>query len=184
MAKKAHGPSAGSTAGSTPATVALMRAGIKFEVRGYEHDARDTDFGGEAARKLGVAPERVFKTLLAEVDGALTVAVLPVTGMLDLKALAQARGGKRANMADPAVAEKKTGYVVGGISPIGQRTKLPVVIDESAERFETVLVSGGRRGVDIELAPQDLLLATRGEWGAVATLAAFRPDSRHPRNSC
>lgn len=146
--------------GATPAMLALRKLGVPFEVRSYRHDPSETDFGGEAARELGVAPERVFKTLLAEVDGVLTVAIVPVTGMLDLKALAAARGGKRAQMADPVVAEKKTGYVVGGISPLGQRTALPTVLDASALEVDTVLVSGGRRGLDIELRGEDLARAT------------------------
>lgn len=147
-------------AASTPATIALARAGIRFEVRAYEHDPGVSDFGGEAAAALGVAPERVFKTLLAEVDGALAVGIVPVSGRLDLKALAAALGGRRAVMADPVLAERKTGYVVGGISPIGQRTRLRTVLDESARDHGTVLVSGGRRGLDLELAPDDLVRAT------------------------
>ncbi len=153
--------------GSTPATVALARAGIPFEVRSYEHDPAETDFGGEAAAALGVAPERVFKTLLAEVDGALAVGIVPVSGTLDLKALAAALGGKKAAMADPALAERKTGYVVGGISPIGQRTLLRTVIDASAREHETVLVSGGRRGLDIELRAEDLARATGAIWAGI-----------------
>ncbi len=125
----------------------------------YEHDPAVTDFGHEAAEALGVPAERVFKTLLAEADGKLVVGIVPVAGKLDLKALAAAVGARKAAMADPALAERKTGYVVGGISPIGQRTKLPTVLDASAEAFDTVLVSGGRRGFDIELAPADLVRA-------------------------
>ena len=147
-------------AASTPATVALVRAGIPFEIRAYEHEPGVSDFGGEAAAALGVEPERVFKTLLAEVDGALAVGVVPVSGKLDLKALAAALGGRRAAMADPVLAERKTGYVVGGISPIGQRTRLRTVVDASALGHGTVLVSGGRRGFDIELTPGDLMRAT------------------------
>lgn len=158
--------------GATPATTALADAGIRFIERAYEHDPAETDFGREAAEALGVAPERVFKTLLAEIgggsaDGALVVGVVPVSGLLDLKALAAAVGGKRAQMAAPALAERKTGYVVGGISPIGQRTRLRTVLDESARDHVTILVSGGRRGLDIELAPEDLLVATGGEWGRI-----------------
>ncbi len=118
-----------------------------------------TDFGREAADALGVEPDRVFKTLLADVDGRLVVGIVPVTGKLDLKALAAAVGGKKAVMADPAVAERKTGYVVGGISPIGQKTAHPTVLDETAELWDTVFVSGGRRGLDLELAPADLVRA-------------------------
>lgn len=148
--------------GATPAVLALRRAGVTFEVREYAHDPAEQDFGGEAARKLGVAPERVFKTLLAEVDGALCVAIVPVSGLLSLKALAAARGGKKAQLADPAVAERKTGYVVGGISPLGQRTTLPTVLDESALLHDTILVSGGKRGTDVELSAVDLLAVTSG----------------------
>ncbi len=144
----------------TPATVALTAAGIPFAEHAYHHDPGTTNYGLEAANALGLDPDRVFKTLLAEVDGRLVVGIVPVTSKLDLKALAAAVGGKRAEMADPAVAERKTGYVVGGISPIGQKTALPTVLDETAELWDTVFVSGGRRGFDLELAPADLIRAT------------------------
>lgn len=146
--------------GGTPATLALERAGVTFTLGTYPHDPGVTDYGAEAASALGVEPERVFKTLLAVVDGTLTVAVVPVSGMLDLKALARARGGKRAEMADLSVAERRTGYVAGGISPFGQKTRLATVVDESAVQWESVFVSGGRRGLDIELAPTDLVAVT------------------------
>lgn len=146
--------------GGTPATVALTRAGIEFTVRGYDHDPRAASFGLEAAAALGVPAERVFKTLLVGVDGALTVAIVPVSGQLDLKALARAVGGRRAVMADPATAERATGYVVGGISPIGQRRAHPTVLDTSALAHASILVSGGRRGLDLELAPADLVAIT------------------------
>ncbi|MDO5699775.1 MAG: Cys-tRNA(Pro) deacylase [Dermatophilus congolensis] len=146
--------------GGTPATLALERAGVTFTLGTYAHDPAVTDYGAEAASALGVEPERVFKTLLAVVDGTLTVAVVPVSGMLDLKALARARGGKRAEMADRSVAERRTGYVAGGISPFGQKTRLATVVDESAVQWESVFVSGGRRGLDIELAPTDLVAVT------------------------
>lgn len=152
----------------TPATVALTRAGVSFVPHLYEHDAAATNFGLEAAEKLGLDPDRVFKTLLADADGILVVGVVPVTGLLDLKALAHAVGAKKAVMADPQLAERKTGYVVGGISPIGQKTPLRTVIDETAELSETVFVSGGRRGFDIELTPADLALATNGTFAAIA----------------
>jgi len=152
----------------TPATVALARAGVAFTVHAYEHDPRAAAYGLEAAEKLGLDPERVFKTLLAAVDGSLVVAVVPVAMLLDLKALANAVGGKRAELADPAVAERKTGYVVGGISPIGQKTPLPTVLDESAILCETIFVSGGRRGLDLELAPDDLLAVTGGRYAPIA----------------
>ena len=141
----------------TPATVALDKAGVTFTVHAYDHDPRSASYGLEAADALGLDPDAVFKTLLAEVDGELVVAVVPVSGQLDLKALASAVGGKRAAMADPAVAERTTGYVVGGISPIGQRRRLRTVVDESASARPAVYVSGGRRGVDLGLDPADLV---------------------------
>jgi len=145
----------------TPALRVLQEAGVVHTVREYVHDPRsELSFGMEAAQALGVDPARVLKTLLAEVDGALVVAVVPVTGELDLKALAAAVGGKRATMAEPAAAERATGYVVGGISPLGQRRRLPTVVDESALAHGTVLVSAGRRGADVELAPADLVALT------------------------
>jgi Cys-tRNA(Pro)/Cys-tRNA(Cys) deacylase len=144
----------------TPATVALTKANVPFTAHSYEHDPAAGSFGTEAAEAMGVVPERVFKTLLAEVDGKLTVAVVPVSGSLDLKALASAVGGKKAAMADPAAAERSTGYVLGGISPLGQRKPLRTVVDESALEFETVFCSGGRRGFEVELAPADLVRLT------------------------
>ncbi|SDH30063.1 Cys-tRNA(Pro)/Cys-tRNA(Cys) deacylase [Leifsonia sp. 98AMF] len=152
----------------TPATVALTAAGIPFTAHPYEHDPAAPSFGLEAAEALGVEPDRVFKTLLADTDLGLVVGVVPVTGMLDLKALAAAVGAKRATMADPAVAERRTGYVVGGISPIGQKTRHSTVVDETAQLFDTVFVSGGKRGFDVELSPDDLLRATDGTFGAIA----------------
>ncbi|KQQ00669.1 MULTISPECIES: Cys-tRNA(Pro) deacylase [unclassified Rathayibacter] len=144
----------------TPATVALAAAGIEFVAREYRHDPGAASYGGEAAEALGVEPERVFKTLLVDVDGELVVGIVPVTGSLGLKELASAVGGKRAAMADPALAQRRTGYVLGGISPVGQKTRHRTVLDETAELFDTVLVSGGRRGFDIELSPADLVAAT------------------------
>jgi Cys-tRNA(Pro)/Cys-tRNA(Cys) deacylase len=152
----------------TPATVALTAAGIPFTAHPYDHDPATTDFGNEAADVLGVEPGRVFKTLLADVDGALVVGIVPVTGMLDLKSLAGAVGGKKAEMADPRTAERRTGYVVGGISPIGQKIAHPTVLDETAELWDTVFVSGGRRGFDIEIAPADLVRATGAIFAAIA----------------
>ncbi|GAA2232463.1 Cys-tRNA(Pro) deacylase [Rarobacter faecitabidus] len=148
----------GKKPGGTPATVALDKAGVAFHVHTYEHDPHsDLSFGLEAATALGKNPAQVFKTLLVSADGALAVGIVPVTGQLDLKAMAQALGAKRAEMADPAVAQRSTGYVLGGISPFGQRQRLRTVIDASAGGFETILVSGGRRGMDIEVAPADLV---------------------------
>ncbi|MGV8895895.1 MAG: Cys-tRNA(Pro) deacylase [Rhodoglobus sp.] len=140
----------------TPATVALTAAGIHFVAHEYAHDPNTTNFGAEAAAVLGLDDDQVFKTLMTDVDGRLVVAIVPVSGKLDLKALATAVGGKKAVMADPKVAERKTGYIVGGISPIGQKTPHPTVLDETAALYDTVFVSGGRRGFDIELTPGDL----------------------------
>ncbi|KUN19244.1 aminoacyl-tRNA deacylase [Streptomyces antibioticus] len=142
--------------GGTPATVALTAAGAQYTVHAYDHDPSHPSYGEEAAEAMGVSPERVFKTLVADVDGTLTVAVVPVAGQLDLKALAAAVNGKRAAMADPTLAERTTGYVRGGISPLGQRKKLPTVLDASASAHPTICVSAGRRGLEVELAPQDL----------------------------
>ncbi|CAL9429564.1 Cys-tRNA(Pro)_Cys-tRNA(Cys) deacylase YbaK [Streptomyces sp. enrichment culture] len=146
--------------GGTPATVALTAAGVPFTVRSYDHDPSHPSYGEEAAEAMGVPPDRVFKTLVADVDGALTVAVVPVAGQLDLKALAAAVGGKRAVMADPVLAERTTGYVRGGISPLGQRKRLPTVLDESAALHDTICVSAGRRGLEVELSPDDLTALT------------------------
>lgn len=139
--------------GGTPATVTLTAAGTEYTLHAYDHDPAAASYGEEAAEALGVTPDRVFKTLVAEVDGELTVAVVPVSGSLDLKALAAAVGGKRATMADPAAAERATGYVRGGISPLGQRRHLRTVLDASASAHATVCVSAGRRGLEVELAP-------------------------------
>jgi Cys-tRNA(Pro)/Cys-tRNA(Cys) deacylase len=144
----------------TTATLALERAGIGFTRHEYAHDPRHESYGREASEALGVPPARIFKTLVAEVDGKLVVGVVPVDGQLDLKALAAAAGGKKAAMAAPAAAERATGYVTGGISPVGQRRRLPVVLDASALEFATVFCSAGRRGLEIELAPADLVKAT------------------------
>ena len=146
--------------GGTPATVALDRAGVDYAVRGYDHDPRAGSYGAEAAVALGVDPARVFKTLVATLDGRLVVAVVPVSGQLDLKALARALGGRRAVMAEVAAAERATGYVAGGISPVGQKRRHPTVVDATALDHETVLVSAGRRGLEVELAPADLVATT------------------------
>lgn len=156
---------------ATPATVAASRAGVEFTTHAYEHDPSAPSYGEEAAEALGVPPERVFKTLVADVDGALTVAVVPVSASLDLKALASAAGGKRATMAEPAAAERTTGYVLGGISPLGQRRALPTVVDASVSSHETVCVSAGRRGLEIELAPGDLVALTCGTTAPIARSA-------------
>ncbi|MFW6203434.1 MAG: Cys-tRNA(Pro) deacylase [Actinomycetota bacterium] len=145
---------------STPATTVLAKSGVPHTIHPYEHRPTARSYGIEAAEALGVEPERVFKTLLADVDGDLVVAIVPVCGSLDLKAVASAHGGKRAGMAASAAAERATGYVVGGISPFGQRKRLPTIIDVTALDHETVYVSAGKRGLDIELAPADLVRLT------------------------
>ncbi|MQY02296.1 Cys-tRNA(Pro) deacylase [Actinomadura macrotermitis] len=152
----------------TPATVAAAKAKIDFTLHPYEADPAAESYGQAAADALGVPHERLFKTLLAEVDGALTVGVVPVSASLDLKALAAAAGGKKARMADPQDAERATGYVVGGISPLGQRRRLPTVLDASASGFATIYVSAGRRGLQIELAPADLVCLTGAREAAIA----------------
>jgi Cys-tRNA(Pro)/Cys-tRNA(Cys) deacylase len=141
----------------TPAIVTAEMAGVAFSVHEYAHDPKAPSYGLEAADKLGVDPARVFKTLVADVDGVPTVAIVPVEAELDLKAL-----GKRAAMAKPADAVRMTGYVTGGISPLGQRRRLATVLDESALTHDTIHVSAGRRGLEIELAPADLLALTGG----------------------
>jgi Cys-tRNA(Pro)/Cys-tRNA(Cys) deacylase len=152
----------------TPATHLLGRRKVAFTLHEYHVDPREASYGKGAAASLGVPAARVFKTLVAEVDGRLTVGVVPVTGSLSLKALAAAAGGKRAAMADPTKAERATGYVTGGISPFGQRTRLPVIVDSSALDWPTVYVSAGRRGLEVEVAPADLVAVT---GAAIAPIA-------------
>ena len=152
----------------TPATVALARAGIAFTVHEYVHDPRATSYGLEAAHALGLDADSVFKTLVVMVDDIPAVAIVPVTCSLDLKAFAAARHGRRADLADPGIAQRLTGYVVGGISPIGQRKALPTVLEETALLLDRIYVSGGRRGFDIGLSPDDLLVATGGATAAIA----------------
>jgi Cys-tRNA(Pro)/Cys-tRNA(Cys) deacylase len=158
----------------TTATAALERAGIPFTVHEYAHDPRRESYGQEASEALGVSPDRVFKTLIAEVDGALVVGVVPVEDQLDLKALAAASGGKKAVMAQVAAAERATGYVAGGISPVGQRKRLPVVVDTAAMSFATVFCSAGRRGLEIELAPADLVKAADATVASIGRHQATR----------
>lgn len=146
--------------GGTPATVALDRAGVDYTLHPYEHDRRVASYGLEAAAALGVDPARVFKTLLASLDGRLVVGIVPVSSQLDLKALARALDGSKAVMADVAAAERATGYVAGGISPVGQKRTHETVLDASALDHRTILVSGGRRGLDLEIAPTDLVATT------------------------
>ncbi|HEY3881536.1 MAG TPA: Cys-tRNA(Pro) deacylase [Trebonia sp.] len=156
----------------TTATIALERAKIPFTLREYPHDPRSGSYGLEASDALGVPPERVFKTLVAAVEGLrgarLAVGVVPVHRQLDLKALAAAVGGKKAVLAEVTAAERATGYVAGGISPVGQRRRLPVVLDESALLLGTLLCSAGRRGLEIEIAPADLVRAAGATVAAIA----------------
>ena len=154
--------------GGTRATELLARHGVSHSVHRYTHDPRHPSYGQEASEALGVAPERVFKTLVADVDGTLTVAVVPVAGTLDLKALAAAVGGKKAAMAQPSRAERATGYVTGGITALGLRKRLPVVVDSSALNRDTVFCSAGQRGVEIELAPADLVEAAGALVAAIS----------------
>jgi Cys-tRNA(Pro)/Cys-tRNA(Cys) deacylase len=154
----------------TPATLALERAGVAFTVHTYEHDPGAAGYGVEAASALGLDPALVFKTLLAEAGGELVVGIVPVTGQLDLKSLAAEVGAKKAARADPAAAARVTGYVVGGISPIGQKRRLRTVLDSSATAHDRIYVSGGRRGMDIGLAPADLVALVG------ATVAPIRRD--------
>ena len=156
----------------TPATAALTAAGVPFVLHPYAHDPAAASYGLEAAEVLGIEPMRVFKTLMVEVEGRLAVAVVPVSGNLDLKSVASALGAKKAAMADPKAAERRTGYVLGGISPLGQRQTSPMVLDESALAFDTILVSGGRRGLDIELSPTHLIRLTNAAVAAIGTSRA------------
>lgn len=155
-------------AASTPATAVLARAGIAFTLHPYRHDPRSASYGLEAAEALGLDPRTVFKTLVARVDERLAVAIVPVADQLDLKALARALGGSKAALAEVADAERATGYVAGGISPLGQRRALPTVVDDSAADHPVVYVSAGRRGLDLGIAPADLVRACD------ATLARVR----------
>jgi Cys-tRNA(Pro)/Cys-tRNA(Cys) deacylase len=152
----------------TPATALLSKKGIAHRVHAYDHDPRSDSYGLEAAEALQQPPDRVFKTLVAEIDGKLTVGVVPVTGQLDLKSLAAAAGGKKAKMAEIADAERATGYVAGGISPLGQKKRLPVVVDSTAQHFDTIYCSAGRRGLEIELAPADLVALLDGKFADIS----------------
>jgi Cys-tRNA(Pro)/Cys-tRNA(Cys) deacylase len=154
----------------TPATVLLSKQKVTFTTHTYEVDARARSYGEAAAAALAVDPGRLFKTLVATVDGRLAVGIVPVSASLDLKALAAELGGKKAAMAQPAAAERATGYVTGGISPLGQRSRLPMVLDVSAHDWPTVFVSGGRRGLQIELSPADLASITAASTAPISVV--------------
>lgn len=166
MAAKKHRSSA------TPAVHALTEAGVPFEELPYEHDPAARSYGDEAAEALGLDPASVFKTLVVSLDhGGHGVCVVPVAARADFKAAAAALGAKKAQLADPADVHRLTGYVLGGVSPLGQRTTLPTVVDESASGLERMYVSGGRRGFDVGLAPQDLVRVTGAVLASVARAA-------------
>lgn len=153
----------------TPATKQLDKAGITYRLHRYDHDPKAESYGAEAAERLKLDASQVFKTLLAATEsGELLVAIVPVNSMLDLKDLAEAAGVKKTAMADPAAAQRSTGYLVGGISPIGQKKRLRTFIDTSAQSHATMFVSGGRRGLEIELAPADLADQTAGRFAGIA----------------
>ena len=153
----------------TPAVLLVRRSGVPHTVLEYAHDPSVASYGQEAAEALGIEASTVFKTLIADVEGiGLVCGVVPVTAMLNLKALAEAVRGRKAKMADPAGAERATGYVIGGISPLGQKKALPVVLDASALGHSRIHVSGGRRGIEIALAPMDLVKLARARTGPIA----------------
>ncbi|HEX8593643.1 MAG TPA: Cys-tRNA(Pro) deacylase [Pseudomonas sp.] len=152
----------------TPALDLLKKVRAEHRIHSYEHDPKAASYGLEAAEKLGLNPQQVFKTLLASTEkGELLVAVVPVIGTLDLKALAHAAGAKKVEMADPAAAQRSTGYLLGGISPLGQKKRLRTFIDHSAETFPTIYVSAGRRGLEVELAPAVLAEHTKAIFAPV-----------------
>jgi Cys-tRNA(Pro)/Cys-tRNA(Cys) deacylase len=153
----------------TPAIRALERAGVPFSLASYDHDPRSTAYGEEAAREMDLSPDEVFKTLLAKLDdGRLVVAMIPVSGRLDLKALARAAGARKASLADTGEAERASGYLQGGISPLGQKKRLSTFLDISAGSLEAIHVSGGRRGLEIRLAPSDLVRLTDARFAEIA----------------
>lgn len=156
--------------GATPALRILNIAGAQYQVHEFQHDPHVRAYGTEAAQALGVEAGRVFKTLVISVDGELVNAIVPVSGQLDLKSLAQAAGGKKAELAGLAEAERRTGYVTGGVSPLGQRKQLPVIADQTVKEHETIFVSGGRRGLEVEMTPAVFLELTQATLAKIATL--------------
>jgi len=170
IAKASEGATLSAVAAPTPAVAALVRAGIDHRVHSYMHDPGIESYGQEAVDAMGVEASRVFKTLIASTGSTLLVAVVPVPAMLDVKALASAVGAKRVDMADPVAAERSTGYLVGAISPIGQKRALTTVLDDSALEWDTIFCSAGRRGLELELAPRALLDITGGTAARVARI--------------
>jgi Cys-tRNA(Pro)/Cys-tRNA(Cys) deacylase len=168
VANTSGGATLSAVAAPTPAIAALVRARVEHRVHAYDHEPSVESYGDEAARAMGVEAGRVFKTLVVSTGSALVVAVVPVPAMLDMKALAAAIGAKRVEMADPAAAERSTGYLVGAISPIGQKRPLTTVLDESALEWGTIFCSAGRRGLEVELAPRALLEVTSGTAASIA----------------
>jgi Cys-tRNA(Pro)/Cys-tRNA(Cys) deacylase len=156
----------------TPAVNSAKKAKIEFTVHQYEHDSDQSSYGLEAAEKLAVGPQRVFKTLVVKLDASqLVVAILPVNSMLSMKSVAKACGGRKAEMADKVEVQRSTGYVLGGVSPLGQKKSLKTVIDQSAHQHATIYVSGGRRGLEIELKALDLQILTRALFAPISQLS-------------